>query len=66
VSSTSCAGLQEILWLVDGKHYRNFRSYIQKGGLPELLSDIKFTEIERHYFAQHGVVLLLLRKERLK
>ena len=54
-----------IEWLAGGEHYLNFRSYLKKGGLPELLSGIRFTEKERHYFAKHGVVLLLLRKEKV-
>ena len=51
-----------IEWLAGGEHYQNFRSYIKKGGLPELLSDITFREAERHYFGQHAIVLLLIRK----
>ena len=52
-----------IEWLAGGEHYKNFRSYIKKGGLPELLSGITLTEVERHYFGQQGIVLLLLRRE---
>jgi len=52
-----------IEWLAGGEHYRNFRTYNKKGGLPALLSDIALTEVERHYFARHGIVLLLLRRE---
>jgi demethylmenaquinone methyltransferase/2-methoxy-6-polyprenyl-1,4-benzoquinol methylase len=48
-----------------GEHYRNFKSYVKKGGLPELLSGIRLTEVKRHYFGQYGIVLLLLRKERI-
>lgn len=54
-----------IEWVAGGEHYRNFRSYIKKGGLPELLSGITLTEVERHYFGQYGIVLLLLRKEKV-
>ena len=54
-----------IEWLAGGEHYRNFKSYIKKGGLPELLSGITLTEVERHYFGQYGIVLLLLRKEKI-
>lgn len=54
-----------IEWVAGGEHYRNFKSYIEKGGLPELLSDITLTEVERHYFGQQGIVLLLLRKEKV-
>ncbi len=54
-----------IEWIAGGEHYRNFKSYIEKGGLPELLSGITLTEIERHYFGQYGIVLLLLRKEKI-
>ncbi len=53
-----------IEWLAGKEHYRNFRSYIKKGGLPELLADTPLKETERHYFGQHGIVLLLLRKEK--
>jgi len=53
-----------IEWLAGGEHFRNFRSYIEKGGLPALLTGSGLKEIERHYFAQNGVVLLLLRKEK--
>jgi len=53
-----------IEWLAGGEHYKNFRSYIKKGGLPDLLSGITLTEVERHYFGQQGIVLLLLRRER--
>ncbi len=52
-----------IEWLAGGEHYKNFRSYIKKGGLPELLSGIPLTEAERHYFGQQGIVLLLLHRE---
>jgi demethylmenaquinone methyltransferase/2-methoxy-6-polyprenyl-1,4-benzoquinol methylase len=51
-----------IEWLAGGVHYQNFKSYIKKGGLPELLSDITLREVERYYFGQHGIVLLLLRR----
>ncbi len=51
-----------IEWVAGEEHYKNFKSYIKKGGLPELLSDITLTEVERHYFGQYGIVLLLLRK----
>ncbi|WP_295420473.1 class I SAM-dependent methyltransferase [Sulfurovum sp.] len=54
-----------IEWVAGGEHYRNFRSYIKKGGLPALLSGIALTEIERHYFARHGIVLLLLRRNKI-
>ena len=52
-----------IEWLAGGEHYRNFKSYIKKGGLPELLSGITLREVKRYYFGQHGIVLLLLRRE---
>jgi len=51
-----------IEWLAGGEHYLNFKSYIKKGGLPELLNGITLTEVERHYFGQHGIVVLLLRR----
>ena len=49
--------------IAGGEHYRNFKAYNQRGGLPALLSGIALTELERYYFSQHGVVLVLLRKE---
>jgi len=52
-----------IEWLAGGSHYRNFLDYLGKGGLPGLLEGMPLAEVERHYFARHGVVLLLLRKE---
>jgi len=52
-----------IEWLAGGTHYRNFLDYLDRGGLPGLLHGLRLTEIERHYFARHGVVLLLLKKE---
>ena len=55
-----------IEWVAGGEHYRNFKSYVKKGGLPELLSGITLTEVKRHYFGQYGIVLLLLRKEQDK
>jgi len=51
-----------IEWFAGGKHYRNFRAYIEKGGLPELLSGIELYELERYYFGEHGIVLVLYRK----
>jgi len=54
-----------IEWLAGGEHYRNFRSYIKKGGLPELLSGITLTEVQRHYFGRHAIVLILLRREKV-
>jgi len=54
-----------IEWLAGGEHYRNFKAYIKTGGLPELLSSITLTEAERHYFGRYGIVLLLLRREKV-
>jgi len=51
-----------IEWIAGGEHYLNFKSYIKKGGLPELLSGITLTEVERYYFGQYGIVLILFRK----
>jgi len=51
-----------IEWFAGGEHYRNFRSYIQKGGLPVLLSGIELSEKERYYFGEYGIVLVLYRK----
>lgn len=51
-----------IEWIAGREHYRNFKSYINLGGLDGLLNDIKFDTIEKHYFGDGGVVLVLLRK----
>ena len=51
-----------IEWVAGGEHYRNFKSYIKKGGLPELLSGITLREVKRYYFGQYGIVLILFRK----
>lgn len=53
-----------IEWIAGGEHYRNFKAYIDQGGLPALLSGITLTEVQRHYFGQNGVVLILFRKEK--
>jgi demethylmenaquinone methyltransferase/2-methoxy-6-polyprenyl-1,4-benzoquinol methylase len=53
-----------IEWFAGKEHYRNFKTYNQKGGLPALLSGMSLTEVERYYFAKHGVVLLLLHKNK--
>jgi len=51
-------------WLAGGEHYKNFKAYNKKGGLPELLSSITLTEVERHYFSRHGIVLVLFHKDK--
>ncbi len=51
-----------IEWIAGKEHYLNFKSYINLGGLDGLLNDIKFDTIEKHYFSDGGVVLVLLRK----
>jgi len=48
--------------LAGGEHYSNFRSYILTGGLERLLLNIELIEIEKYYFGNGGIVLLLLRK----
>ncbi len=53
-----------IEWLAGGEHYRNFKAYIDLGGLPTLLSGITLTEVQRYYFGQNGIVLILFRKEK--
>ena len=45
-----------------GEHYRNFKTYLQKGGLPTLLEGLPLQEKRRYYFGRHGIVMLLLRK----
>jgi len=51
--------------LAGREHYRNFRAFNRRGGLPALLSPFALTETDRYYFAQHGVVLVLLQKGEL-
>jgi demethylmenaquinone methyltransferase/2-methoxy-6-polyprenyl-1,4-benzoquinol methylase len=51
-----------IEWIAGREHYRNFKSYINLGGLDGLLNDIKFDTIEKHYFGSGGVVLVVLSK----
>jgi len=53
-----------IEWIAGGEHYQNFKAYIDQGGLPALLSGITLTEVQRHYFGQNGIVLILFRKEK--
>jgi len=53
-----------IEWFAGGEHFRNFKAYIDQGGLPTLLSGITLTEVKRYYFGQHGIVLILFRKEK--
>ncbi len=62
---TSCISkwlIYSIERIAGKEHYRNFKSYINLGGLDGLLKDIKFDTIEKHYFGNGGVVLVLLRK----
>jgi len=51
-----------IEWIAGKEHYLNFKSYINLGGLDGLLNDIKFDTIEKHYFGDGGVVLIVLSK----
>ena len=51
-----------IEWFAGGDHYRNFKAYIDMGGLPTLLSGITLKEVKRYYFGQNGIVLILFRK----
>ena len=53
-----------IEWFAGGDHYRNFKAYIDMGGLPTLLSGITLKEVKRYYFGQYGIVLILFRKEK--
>ena len=52
-----------IEWIAGGEHYRNFKAYLRKVGLPALLQDMPLEEVRRYYFGKHGIVLLLLRKK---
>ena len=54
--------IYSIEWIAGKEHYRNFKSYINLGGLDGLLHNIKFDTIEKHYFGSGGVVLVVLRK----
>lgn len=51
-----------IEWIAGGEHYRHFKAYLKAGGLPALLSRMPLTELKRHYFGHHGIVLTLLKK----
>ena len=53
-----------IEWFAGGEHFRNFKSYIDQGGLPALLSGTTLTEVQRYYFGQNGIVLILFCKEK--
>jgi len=55
-----------IEWIAGGEHYRNFKAYLEEGGLPALLLDLPLKELRRYYFGKHGIVLLLLRKNTMK
>ncbi len=49
-----------------GEHYRNFRDYLRYGGLYALLEGLPLEERRRYYFAKHGIVLVVLRKQNRK
>ena len=57
---------RKLIWFIErlagGEHYANFRKYLQMGGLPKLLEGLPLQEVKRHYFGQHGIVLVVLRK----
>lgn len=61
---------KKLIFLIEriagGEHYKNFRAYLNKGGLSALLGDTPLREVRRYYFGEHGIVLLLLRKEQTK
>ncbi|MEA2090995.1 MAG: class I SAM-dependent methyltransferase [Campylobacterota bacterium] len=61
-SIVSKALIYFIEWIAGNEHYKNFKSYNQKGGLPELLSGITLREVQREYFSMHGIVLVLFHK----
>ncbi len=63
-SPLSKALIYFIEWIAGGEHYRNFKAYMDKGGLPALLSGIALTEVERCYFGRNGIVLILFRREK--
>jgi len=51
-----------IEWLAGKEHYANFQKYLAMGGLPVLLENLPLKEVKRHYFGQHGIVLVVLKR----
>ena len=45
-----------------GEHYKNFKAYLAKGGLAALLEQTPLQEVQRHYFGQHGIIMVLMKK----
>ena len=52
-----------IEWIAGGEHYRNFKAYLEYGGLSYLLEGMPLEELRRFYFGKHGIVMLVLRKK---
>ena len=48
--------------MAGGEHYKNFKSYIETGGLDALLKNEPLECIDKHYFAMRAIVLSLYRK----
>jgi len=61
---------KKLIFLIEriagGEHYKNFRAYLNSGGLSALLTDTPLHEVRRYYFGEQGIVLLLLRKEQIE
>ena len=51
-----------IEWIAGGEHHRNFKAYLEYGGLSDLLDGMPLEEVRRFYFGKHGIVMLLLRR----
>ncbi len=51
-------------WMVGGDHYRNFRKYLDFGGLPHLLKDMKYNAIEEFRYAGHSLAILVIEKHK--
>lgn len=44
-------------------HYKNFRNYIDLGGLNDLIPDTKYTSIRDYYFGGKSIILRILKKD---
>lgn len=49
-------------WLAGGDHYRNFKDYIAKGGLPNLTDPGKFIRLKTTRLLRNGVIFSVYRK----
>ena len=55
-------GISFIESLAGDDHYKHYKEYIGSNGLDTLLKDSPLKEVEKHYFAFNGVVLIVLSK----